>query len=263
MKTTQKEGRFTPEGRIAWHELHTTDPDAVEAFYGKLFNWKFSPPEEGLRGFRRTIHSGASRLGYLVDLDRESLGASRWLPFMNVSDVDNKLNDISRLGGRIVTPPTEQHGMGTRGIVADNTGACIGLISGVSSDETISEDLPEPGEFLWNDLLSRKPEEAGSFYQGLAGLQLYSMDLGDEGTYYLMRRGEVNEAGILLKPEAAEGPSAWLSYVAVSNVDEACVAAGHLDGAIHIPPRDLHGAGRYAVVGDPSGASLAVFEPTP
>jgi predicted enzyme related to lactoylglutathione lyase len=261
MSGTDGVRRFEIEGHICWHELHSSEASSVESFYSRLLGWSFADPAEGLGGFRKTIHHGSRLIGYLVDLDDEMPGGSSWLPFMNVSDVDNVLNDVTRLGGSIVLPPTERHGMGIRAVAADTSGALVGMISGVSSAEPLPESMPSPGEFVWNDLLSRSPVEAGGFYGGLTGLQLFSMDLGDEGTYYLLRRGEINEAGIILKPEKAEGDSSWLCYVGVQKIEEACVAAGHYGGAIHIPPRDLHGAGKYAVVGDPAGATFALFEP--
>jgi hypothetical protein len=101
------------------------------------------------------------------------------------------------------------------------------------------------------------------FYCGVFGWQLFTMDLQAQGTYYLLRRGEVNEAGILVKPDSAEGGSVWLPYVAVEDLDVSCVEAAHYGGAIHVPPSDLHGAGRFAVTGDPTGGVLALFQPNP
>jgi predicted enzyme related to lactoylglutathione lyase len=56
-------------------------------------------------------------------------------------------------------------------------------------------------------------------------------------------------------------PSAWYGYVDVPDVDAAVAAIAAAGGAIHMPPWDVPGVGRMAMVADPQGASFYVMAP--
>jgi predicted enzyme related to lactoylglutathione lyase len=55
-------------------------------------------------------------------------------------------------------------------------------------------------------------------------------------------------------------PSRWLCYVTVAGVDQAVSRAAELGGRVVNEPVDVEDAGRMAVVGDPVGARLALWE---
>ena len=56
------------------------------------------------------------------------------------------------------------------------------------------------------------------------------------------------------------GP-AWDGYIAV--VPTSTLAGGGGGGTIYKAPEDIPGVGRFAVMGDPHGASFMLFSPTP
>jgi len=62
------------------------------------------------------------------------------------------------------------------------------------------------------------------------------------------------------KPTGATGmPPAWISYVTVDSVDTTAQQAEKLGGKILMPPRDIPEVGRFAVIQDPQGASIAII----
>ena len=55
----------------------------------------------------------------------------------------------------------------------------------------------------------------------------------------------------------------WLGYLDVADVD-AAVSAMVADGAsVHMPPTNMPGVGRLAMVADPTGAPFYLMKPTP
>jgi predicted enzyme related to lactoylglutathione lyase len=77
----------------------------------------------------------------------------------------------------------------------------------------------------------------------------------------LLKVGDHRIAGLMGRPKGAESmPPSWYGYIGVDDVDagaQALVAAG---GRLHRDPCDIPGVGRFAVVGDPQGASFMLFK---
>jgi len=54
----------------------------------------------------------------------------------------------------------------------------------------------------------------------------------------------------------------WIAYIAVEDVDAAARRARDLGGQVLLPPVDIPGFGRAAVLRDPQGAAFGVFAPS-
>ena len=54
-------------------------------------------------------------------------------------------------------------------------------------------------------------------------------------------------------------PSQWLPYVAVADVDATAKRVPMLGGTIHVPPTDIPNIGRFCVLADPTGATIAIY----
>jgi predicted enzyme related to lactoylglutathione lyase len=52
----------------------------------------------------------------------------------------------------------------------------------------------------------------------------------------------------------------WMGYVGVSDVDGYAARVKAAGGAIHRPPADIPGVGRFSVVADPQGAAFILFK---
>jgi hypothetical protein len=105
-------------------------------------------------------------------------------------------------------------------------------------------------EFVWFSLAAEDPERAREFYASLL-----DWEIAEEG----MVAGEG-------RPWAAIGPdgdgsSGWLPYVQVPDVDRATERALEL-GATVLRERTRGPAGDYATIADPTGAALALWQPT-
>jgi hypothetical protein len=52
----------------------------------------------------------------------------------------------------------------------------------------------------------------------------------------------------------------WGCYVTVDNLDATLAATERLGGVVLMPPMDVKGVGRMAVIRDPQGAALSVIQ---
>jgi predicted enzyme related to lactoylglutathione lyase len=117
------------------------------------------------------------------------------------------------------------------------------------------------GQFSWNELATTDPAGATQFYTQLFGWTSQEWPM-PEFTYTVVRSGgsETGQGGIMPIPPTAKGmPPAWISYVTVDNVDTTAKLAEKLGGKIMAPPRDIPEVGRFAVLQDPQGASIAII----
>jgi len=122
----------------------------------------------------------------------------------------------------------------------------------------VSIDTHPNHTISWVDLAAKDVDEAVAFYQGLFGWNTFN-----DGTtpYTIFQVGEAPVAGVMqISPEMAGMPPVWSTYIAVENADatiEAVTAAG---GSVFQPPFDIPNGGRIAVIGDPAGAAICIFE---
>jgi predicted enzyme related to lactoylglutathione lyase len=95
-----------------------------------------------------------------------------------------------------------------------------------------------------------------AFYEKVFGYGHDSMDMGPEGTYYMLKTGEVSRGGLMhsVRPDA---PSMWLPYVAVADCDATASRSKALGGKVLMEPSDIPNIGRYAIAEDPLGAAIA------
>jgi predicted enzyme related to lactoylglutathione lyase len=122
-----------------------------------------------------------------------------------------------------------------------------------------------PGTFCWTDLSSPDQASAKAFYCALFGWQADDLPIGDDGVVYsMMTLDGRTVCGISAQNEnqrAAGMPPIWNSYVAVADVDAAADRAKQLGAELHAPPFDVMDAGRMAVVKDPQGAFVMLWQP--
>ena len=121
-----------------------------------------------------------------------------------------------------------------------------------------------PGTFCWADLGTTDPAGAKRFYTGLFGWTFEDRPIG-EGEYYTMLLQQAKSvAGLYAQPadERAAGiPCHWSSYIAVESADRVSARAAELGGTVLAPPFDVMEHGRMAVIQDPTGSVVALWEP--
>lgn len=120
------------------------------------------------------------------------------------------------------------------------------------------------GSISWTDLTVPNAEEIRKFYQAVVGWQTKSLDMGGYKDFCMIEPASGKTvAGVChARGENAELPAQWMIYITVANVDasvERCVKMG---GSLLSGPREMGGQGRVAIIKDPAGAVVALFQPT-
>lgn len=117
----------------------------------------------------------------------------------------------------------------------------------------------EHGRPSWVDLMSPDPAASSAFYGALFG---WDTPPGppEAGGYVVASLGGRAVAGISPKM-SPDAPSAWATYVNVADADAVAATVPGAGGQVLVPPMDILEAGRMAVVADPAGAVIGLWQP--
>ena len=121
----------------------------------------------------------------------------------------------------------------------------------------------KPGGFCWIELGTTDQEAAKKFYGSLFGWVASDMPMGPGEAYTIFKlQGRDAAAGYTLRPDqkAMGVPPHWMPYVAVSSVDASAKRATELGGRVLMGPFDVGASGRMAVLQDPTGAVICIWQ---
>ncbi|HEX3690723.1 MAG TPA: VOC family protein [Solirubrobacteraceae bacterium] len=115
------------------------------------------------------------------------------------------------------------------------------------------------------DTLTADLDAAKTFYRGIFGWEFAGpgpMPGDPPGEYFVARVQGDDVAGVGTMPAQGGGeiPPAWNTHVAVDGADEAAARARAAGGSVLVEPFDAPPAGRMAVITDPAGGVLTVWE---
>lgn len=113
-----------------------------------------------------------------------------------------------------------------------------------------------PGRVVWHDLVTEDLEAAKRFYGGVLGWTFEDFT-SPHGPYALAALDGRPVAGILMPARRTVNVSQWVSYFSVPDVDAAASAAVAEGAKLVVPPTDVAGKGRAALLLDPQGAPVA------
>jgi hypothetical protein len=126
------------------------------------------------------------------------------------------------------------------------------------------------GQFVWYDLITSDPAGAQRYYPQFTGWKTQKFDQSSPGMPYTMWMVDgqpIGGVGQISGDQAATGVKPhWLPSVHVNNIDESVRKVTSLGGKVVHGPDPIPGMGRYAIIQDPQGASLSVYQsdgPTP
>ncbi|MGH7996324.1 MAG: VOC family protein [Opitutaceae bacterium] len=129
-------GEYTPEvGEWIWAELFARDPVAEGRFYGGVTGWEAIPDTQPARPDVLILTSGGFSRASVTPLPDRPRAKPGWLLLVRVADVKASAAKAASLGGRVLIAPGSTPTEYWRAVVADPTGAVIGLVQ-----------LAEPGQ---------------------------------------------------------------------------------------------------------------------
>ncbi len=118
------------------------------------------------------------------------------------------------------------------------------------------------GWFAWHELATTNPAAAESFYTQVAAWTTRPSQLSD--SYRMIEAGGTPMGGIVaIDPSVADrrGEPHWTPYVYVYDVDSTARRSTALGGKVLAGPAEVPGVGGWALIGDPQGANVGIFEP--
>jgi len=115
----------------------------------------------------------------------------------------------------------------------------------------------------WLELNTHQPEDAISFYKKTLGWAFEPTDLPQGGAYWIARHNDKPVGGVfaLNNTDPTQIPSHWMTYMHVSDIDEATSSARKAGGEIIRPAMSLDGIGKLAIITDSTGALIGLIEP--
>ena len=115
-------------GRVAWFDITTTNLPQSREFYGKLFDWQFTP----IQGTNQAVEIalGGTGIGTLRGADGK-IGTFNGVVYVQVADIQAACKKAKELGGTVVPgfPFNLSNGTGAIGLVVDPAGHPVGMYS--------------------------------------------------------------------------------------------------------------------------------------
>ena len=120
-------------------------------------------------------------------------------------------------------------------------------------------DTNVPGAPIWVDIFTSDPEQARAFYGELFG---WEADEGAEefGGYFNFTKDGKRVAGGMKNDGALGAPDLWTIYLASADADATVAAVEAAGGQTIVPVGEVGDLGRFAVVADPGGAGVGLWE---
>jgi uncharacterized protein len=251
-------------GTFCWPELATTDQKGAVAFYRSLFGWDVNEQPMGPAETYSIFQLRGRDIGaaYTMRAEERQHGAPpHWNAYVTVANADETTTRAKELGATVLAPPFDVMDSGRMAILQDPTGAVFQVWQ--PNKHIGAKILREPGSLTWTELSTRDTEAAKTFYTSLLGWKEKTSS-GGGMTYTEFSVADEPFAGMMeMNAQMVEMhiPPHWLSYFQVTDVDATASKAKELGGSVAVPPMDIPGAGRFAVIQDPSGATFALYQP--
>jgi predicted enzyme related to lactoylglutathione lyase len=122
----------------------------------------------------------------------------------------------------------------------------------------------DPGTFCWVDFAATNAAAAKAFYGELFDWMAIDLPTDIGGVYTMFEKDGKAVCGLWQMSDETAGqgiPPSWQSYVSVESVDRSAGRAAELGATVLMQPFEVMQAGRMAVIRDPTGAALALWEP--
>ncbi len=117
-----------------------------------------------------------------------------------------------------------------------------------------------PGIPNWVDLQTSDQAGAKQFYAALFGWDYDEQPMGDDAVYSMGTLRGKRVAAIAPLPPQQGIPPHWNTYVAAADVDATVGRVSGAGGTVVMQPMDVFDAGRMAVIQDPTGAMICLWQ---
>lgn len=121
---------------------------------------------------------------------------------------------------------------------------------------------PKPNEFCWTELATADVKGAKDFYGKTFGWTFSDHKMGDY-TYTMIKVNGKEYGGIwpIPKDQQKNIPPHWINYILVENLEKEVEKVKKNGAAIVKPITQAGDLGRFAILQDPTGAHIALWQP--
>lgn len=121
----------TKHGEVSWNELNTRDVAKAKAYYEAVCGWKFETMDMG-QGDYHIAKVGDQMVAGMMDVSGfpglENT-PPHWLMYIETKSVDDAVAETRAQGGTVYRDAFDIEGVGRIAIVADPSGAALGLMT--------------------------------------------------------------------------------------------------------------------------------------
>ncbi len=250
-------------GTFCWIELGTTDQNAAKQFYGSLFGWSPADFPMGPNEVYTMFNIGGRNTGacYTLNAEMRSRGVPpHWMIYISVASADDTAAKVGPAGGKVTGGPFDVMEFGRMAVIQDPAGAMFSVWQPKMHQGTGIAHVP--GTLCWADLMTSDQPGAQKFYEQVLG---WKVEPGKDNSGYLhIKAGEAFIGGMPPAQSLPLGvPPHWLAYFLVENCDASTAKAKEAGAKVYVEPMSMEGVGRWSVIADPQGATLALFQPPP
>ena len=239
-------------GVPSWVDIGAHDLPAAVGFYTDLFGWKTQDMGEEAGHYTAALKNG-KRVAALAAA--QDPGPPRWTTYVNVDDADAVTKRAQEAGGTVIVPVMDVMTAGRMAIFADTTGAVIALWQ--PGNHIGAELVNEPGTFGWSELTTSDLAKSKAFYSSVFG-----WEWGGAAEYAEAKVNGRTIAGVMpRRPDIpADVPDNWLVYFGSADLDTDVNKASAAGATVIVPPTAIPNSGRFAVITDPEGAAVGLFQ---
>jgi uncharacterized protein len=247
-------------GTFSWVDNATTDQDAAKRFYGALFGWDFDDRPVGDGAVYSVALKGSDPVAAIAPQQDDEIDQGippHWNNYVTVDELEPVASRVNELGGQLIVPPFDVMDVGRMAVLADPAGAILCLWQPLSMPG--ASVVNEPGALCWNEVGTHDPEAAQGFYGELFG---WTFDLipGIELEYWTIKNGDRANGG--MRAVELSMPSFWLAYFGVDSIPAGLETTEANGGKVVVPQTPTGPENSFAVIEDPAGAMLGIFEGT-
>lgn len=211
------------------------------------------------------LQGGDAAAAYTLRPEQRSQGViPHWNLYIAVENADETVTRAAKLGGKVLGAGAfDVFDIGRMANIQDPTGAKFAVWQGKKDSGRLVTGVD--GTLCWADLNTPDPALAGTFYSELFGWKV-TKDMDDDppSGYVHIQNGDEFIGGIPpVRPNRPRTPPLWLLYFQTSNCDAMAAKAKQLGATFFLEPTTMENVGRFAVLADPQGAGLAIFQAMP
>ena len=175
---------------------------------------------------------------------------SHWNLYISVDSVDESTAKAESLGATILAQAFEVMDFGRMSIIQDPCGAIFFLWQ--TGQHFGANIVDEANAFCWYELAVKDTDRATEFYSDLFGWKA-----SGSPDYTEWSLGEQRIGGMMSIPDV---PPNWMPYIMTEDCDATAKAAQAAGATLLLGPGNAGEHGRFCIMIDPTGATIAIYQ---